>query len=328
MKIRFNPLMLGAFIVGAIVIAIGLLLGLGPINLFHSTGHFVFYLPRSVQGINNGSAVSLDGVRIGQVEQVRIYYNRNTHKSLVGVVCRIDKDLLRDLHGREINLTDARTLTNLISDGLFVQVQTTGVIGAKYVGLGFRPSSPPITFDHLPSSPYPVVPSVPSTMSELSDNISEILSNLRQIDFRGLMQQVNGVLASAQSQINELGTNHLTDHISSAAESVGNFVNSSDLRGAVSRLRQAAANFQNLVTNINAQVVPAGTNLNATLVSAKQSVQALDDLLNLRNQLGEQTQELLEQLNQTARSIEQLSDFLARHPNALITGRTKPAESH
>jgi paraquat-inducible protein B len=51
-------------------------------------------------------------------------------------------------------------------------------------------------------------------------------------------------------------------------------------------------------------------------------------LLNLRNQLGEQTQNLLDQLDQTALSIQQLSDFLQRHPNALISGRADKQKTH
>lgn len=300
---------------------VALLVFLGNVNLFHEVGHFVFYLPRSTQGVDEGSAVKLDGVRVGQVEQVHVYYDRSTHKTLVGVICRIDKDLVTDLQGRAIKLTDSRTLTNLVSEGLFVQVQATGLIGSKYVELGFQPVSQPLAFSQLPPSPYPVIPTVASTMSELSGDISGIVSNVKRIDFQGLIRHVNGVLTSAQGQINELGTNHLTDHVSSAAASFGDFMHSSELRGAVARIQDAAANLQKLTSTLNADVGPACTNLNVTLASARQSVQELHDFLAVRNQLGEQTQELLQQLNETARSIEQLSDFLRRHPNALISGR-------
>ena len=35
-------------------------------------------------------------------------------------------------------------------------------------------------------------------------------------------------------------------------------------------------------------------------------------------------QQTLDQLNETARSIRLLVDFISRHPSALILGRTKP----
>lgn len=327
MKLRLNPLLLGAFIVGAVIIIVVAFLGLGPVSLFHPVGRFIFYLPDSSQEVDVGSAVSLDGVAVGQVERIQVFYDAGKHDSFVGVVCRINKDVLTDVHGRPIRLTDQRTLNRLVSEGLFARVQTTGLVGAKYVELGFDSSVPPVALADLPRSSYQVVPTVPSAMSELTGNITGMLSNIRKIDFQGILRQIDGVLASVQGQVGELETNRLTDHVSAAAESLGRFVNSSDLRDAVANIEDAAANFQTLVTNLDVQVQPAATNLNATLVSARQSVQALQDFLTSRSQLGEQTEDLLEQLNQTARAIEQLSDFLQKHPNALITGRAQPRRS-
>ena len=323
MRLRLNPLLLGAFITGAVIIVIVAFLGLGPVSLFHPVGHFIFYLPNSSQEVGEGSAVSLDGVQVGEVERIRVYYDAGKHESFVGVICRINKDVLTDVQGHFIRLTDQRTLNKLVSEGLFARVQTTGLVGAKYVELGFDPPVAPVAMTGLPRSSYPVVPTVPSAMSQLTGNITGILSDIHRIDFESIVKQINGVLLSVQGQVGELETNRLTDHISDAAQSLGQFVNSSNLHDAVARIQDAAANFQTLVTNLNVQVQPATANLNATLVSARQSVQALQDFLTLRNQLGEQTQDLLEQLNQTARAIEQLSDFLQKHPNALITGRAQ-----
>ncbi|HUA65525.1 MAG TPA: MlaD family protein [Alphaproteobacteria bacterium] len=322
MKIRFNPLLLGLFVVGGVAIAIAALLGLGS-SLFHPAGHFVFYLPNSAGGLDQGSGVRLDGVRVGQIERVNIYYNPETQKSFVGVTCVINRNLLIDPQGNQLDITNPQKLKELVGKGLVVQVQTAGLVGTEYVELGFKGSEKPIVLTGLPSSPYPVVPAVPAKMAQLTDNISGIVSNLHQIDFGRLGQQINAVLVAANGQIAELQTNRLTDHISTAALSVGDFMNSADLRAAVARLDASASTLQSLLTNLNAQVAPTGTNLNATLVSARQSVEALQDFVKLRNQLGEQTYELMNQLNETARSVEQLSDFLQQHPNSIITGRTQ-----
>lgn len=326
MKLRLNPLLLGAFITGALAIVVSALLGLGTIS-FHSIGTFVLYLPKSTSGVTEGTAVKLAGVRIGEVQSVRIFYDRDRHKSFVAVICRIKKDLLEDVDGHAIKLTKNPVIKKMVKEGLFAQIQTSGLVGAKFVELDFNAPAEPIHLEQTPDLPYPVVPSVPSKMSELSDNVSDILDHLRQIDFSNTIQQVNATLASARGQIMELQTNQLTDHVSAAAKSFGDFMSSADLRQAITRLQLAAASFQTLVTNVDAQVRPAGTNLDATLASARRAAADLDDLLTLRNQLGEQTHELLEQLNQTSRAIEQLADFVKRHPNALITGRAKPRDT-
>jgi paraquat-inducible protein B len=322
MKIRFNPLLLGVFVIGGVAIAVLILLGLGS-SYFHPIGYFDFYLPDSAGGLDQGSGVSLNGVRVGQIDRIAVFYNPKLQNSFVRVTCEIDKNLLTDTEGNPIDIRDRKNLTDMIAKGLVVQVQTAGLVGNEYVELGFNSSTKPIELAGAPASPRPVIPVLPSTMSQLMDNLSGTVANLHKIDYHALVEQVNGVLVAAHGQINELQTNHLTDHISTAAQSVGDFVSSSDLRSAVARLQDTASAFQGLAKNLNAQVAPAATNLNATLNSAKQSLETLQDFLQLRNQLGEQTYQLMDQLNETARSVQQLSDFLQRHPDALITGRAK-----
>jgi phospholipid/cholesterol/gamma-HCH transport system substrate-binding protein len=326
-KIRLNPFILGAFIVGAVVLAVIGFLALSSTNIFQPAGHFVIYLPNSAQGIAAGTGVRLQGVRVGQVDQLHVLYDRQSRKSFVSVLCRINENLLSDVQGHPVNLTNRRTIRHLISDGLFAQVQTAGIVGAKYIELGFNASSPPTTPTGLPPAPYPIVPTVPGTMTEVMDDISGIMSKLRSLDLQGLVQRLDDVLAGARRQLGELETNQLTTHISSAATSFGQFMSSTNLRDTVTQLQAAAVGLQTLATNLNTQVQPLATNLNTTLVSANETAQNLRDLLALRNQLGQQTQDLLRQFDQTARAIQQLADFLQRHPNALITGRAGPTGS-
>lgn len=323
MKIRFNAVLLGSFIVGALALAVAAFLALGSSNLFRPTGHFIFYLSNSAAGLAEGTAVNLEGIRIGQVNTIKVLYDRHTKKSIVGVVCRVSRNLLTDLEGRKIPLTHPDVIRQLVNEGLYAQVQSAGVVGAKFVELGFNPPSPAFTPSGLPRSRYPVVPSLPSTMTRLTDNITGIVSKLRKTDFEGAVKQLQQVLASVNRQVGELETNRLTSHLSSAAASIDRFMTSADLHRAVARIQATAGDLQTLVTNLNSQVQPLATNLNATVVSAGETAQNLRDLLALRNQLGQQTQDLLKQFDRTARTVEQLADFLERHPNALITGRAR-----
>jgi paraquat-inducible protein B len=326
-KIRLNPVILGVFIVGAVALTVACFLTLSSTTIFQRTSHFVIYLSDSAQGVSSGTSVSLQGVRIGQVAQVNILYEPKTKKSLVKVICEISQNLLTDPEGKEIDLTDARTIRRLISEGLFAQVQTSGIVGAKLVELGFDSSGKPTTPQGLPPVAYPVVPTVPSTRAELTDDITSLMSQLRQTDFQGIAQHINEVLTSARLQLAELQTNKLTTHFSDAAASFSQFMSSRELHESVARVQAAAAGLQTLLTNINAQVEPVATNLNSTLVSANQTAQGVKELLALHGELGQQTQDLLRQLDQTAHAIEDLADFLERHPNALLTGRAPPGNS-
>ncbi|MCL5097029.1 MAG: MlaD family protein [Candidatus Omnitrophica bacterium] len=284
MKIGLNPIMLGAFIIGAVVLAIVALLGFGSTNLFQPTGHFVFYLLNSAQGVGNGTAVDLDGVLVGQVDRVRVYYDARARQSFVGVVCQIRRNVLTDIQGHRIQLTDERVLRSLITNGLVARVQTAGIVGAKFVELGFHdPSSLPPP-SGIPSSEYPIVPTLPSTFSEVTETIPQILTELRKTDLPGIAQRLKEVLEVTRVQIAELQTNRLTAHISSAAESLDKFITSPELHGAVAHVQSAASGFRGLIADIDAQVAPLGTNINATLGSFNQTSRNLQDFLTLRNQ--------------------------------------------
>jgi paraquat-inducible protein B len=323
-KIRLNPLILGAFIVGGVVLAVVGFLALNKSSIFGPTGHFVFYLSGSAQGLSAGTAVRLQGVRVGEVDKLRLVYDRKARKLAVAVECSTTKIVLTDTQGRHIDLTNPRTLKELISEGLVAQVQTAGLVGAKFVELGFNPSPAPAPAAGLPESQYPVVPTVPSTMAELTKDLSGVLAHLREADIPGIAQEAHAVLASVRRQVSELETNHLAAHVSDAAASLGQFMSSRELSGALEHIRAAAVGIQNLAAKLDTQVSPLVKNADTALTSANQVAQDLRDVLAQRNQLGQQTQDLLNQLDQTARSIQQLADFLERHPNALLIGRAPP----
>jgi len=330
MRIRANPLLLGSFILGGLALFLIVLLTIGSTTLFQPSGRFLFYLHGSAAGLSEGTGVSLDGVGIGQVEKVNVLYDRSTHKSLVSVLCEINKNLLTDLKGHKIELTDRKVLHSLITEGLRVQIQTSGIVGAKYVEIGFYDPAKYPPESGLPPSQYPVVPSVPSTMSELTGDASQIVANLSHADFQGLVEQAKDVLTATRRQLDTLEKNQLTDHVSSAAESVDTLISSPELQDAIVQVRAAAEHLQELVADLDKQVAPLGNNLNATLRQGQATLTTVDqtaanlaNFLSPGNQLGEQTRELLSQLTQTARTIERLAAFLERHPNALVTGRER-----
>lgn len=326
---RLNPFLLGAFIVGAVVLIVIALLFLGSANLFHPTTHFIFYLQKSAEGVDAGTAVNLEGLRVGEVNKVRILYDHDRRHSYVAVNCRIDRNRLYDATGKKINLRDTAVLQQLISDGLVAEIDTAGVVGAKLVELEFYPSSSavPKIPAGLPATSYPVIPAAPSKMSQIVDDASDIVAQVRQADIPGAVRKLEEVLDSTHRQIGQLQTNQLASHISSAADSISAFMKSPDLRDSLLHIRSAAADLQAMITNVNARVPTVASNLNTTLVGADATARNLRDFLALRNQLGEQTWELLDQLDQAARSIKELADFLERHPNALIAGRQSVTNS-
>ena len=88
---------IGGFVIGALLltlVAIGLL---GSGNMFRQTFNFVSFFDGSVAGLEAGAAVRLRGVRIGQVNDVRLAIpgeDRARTEFQIPVLYEIDKDLL------------------------------------------------------------------------------------------------------------------------------------------------------------------------------------------------------------------------------------------
>jgi len=64
-----------------------------------------------------------------------------------------------------------------------------------------------------------------------------------------------------------------------------------------------------------------------TLHSFHDAAESVRKLLGPQSGLGEEALRTLQQVTETAESLQQLADFLERNPNALITGKRRPARN-
>ena len=137
MRIRFHPVVLGAFVLGAILLGIAALVFLGRMHVFPRPQHFVVYFHESVSGLEKGAAVKMQGVRVGQVNALNVVWDEQTGQRVVVVVCQVDRQAVSDAQGRRIDITSARLLPGLIEKGLRARMVGEGTTGVRFVGLDF-----------------------------------------------------------------------------------------------------------------------------------------------------------------------------------------------
>jgi paraquat-inducible protein B len=94
-----------------------------------------------------------------------------------------------------------------------------------------------------------------------------------------------------------------------------------DLRKTMQHVSKVTENLEKLVENLDTDVAPS---VNATLEQTQKTLANVDRLLNAKSPMGYEMKQALIELGEAARSLRSLSDYLDRHPEALLKGKGTP----
>ena len=312
---RARPAVIGAFVLGAMALAVIGITIFGSGKLFRKTSTFVMYFTGSVDGLNVGAPVKFKGVEIGSVTQIRINLGEyRAQDSRIPVFVEID-DARATQQGAETNVDYVNTL---IKDrGLRGQLQPQSLLtGLLFVQLDFFPDTPIVTV--LPAdSSYREIPTVPTTLAEVQQAITRILAKLEKAD-------IEGMLATGRE----------------ALEGIRSVVTSPDLRrfeaglpGTLANVDEAVTSFRQLATRLDGETPPliaglkqTATQADSTLQEWKGTAKLLNDALEPDSALRNQLTAALDELTGAGRSVRLLADFLERNPSAVVRGRTASSQ--
>jgi paraquat-inducible protein B len=332
MKTKVSPTIVGAFVIGAMVLVVVALFSFGGVNFFDKPQRFVVYFDESVHGLDRGSQVKLRGVRVGRVIDLTIRYDRQQNHSVVAVVCEFSKDVINDNRGQPINVADRAELQALVDRGLRARLEVQALAtGMLFVGLDFRDPSenPPELRTTDPR--YVVVPFVSSAIEEFQASITEILADMKKIDFAGISKGLTAVLSDIPKRLEGVDLKGVTEQWKKTGAQIEALTTGPEVKKTFENLNGAVADLRATIGKLDAQVEPAGKELQATLGEAQKAVQAFNDaataartFISAQSWIGEELGDTLGHLNDAADSVKRLADFLERNPNALLTGRKRP----
>ena len=331
MSQKANPTLIGAFVCGAIVIAIGAILFFGSAGFFTKKQVFVTYFNQSVSGLAIGSNVKYKGVTIGKVSKVQLRFQGPGEPPLVRVLYEIDADNLLNKYGLTVNILDRNVHNRAVENGFRAKLDFESIIsGQLYLALDFyKDASPVVLQEGGINGPFEV-PAQPSDIEALLANLTKAIGNLGSIDFQGLAKDLQTLLASARDNINAMHLEQLGKSLNKTSESLNSLVSGEQVKNALSSVRQSFDQLTETLKNLN----PAIADLKPTLDEARNSLfnlqkttGELNRLLKPDSSLRYQLDSSLSQINAAAESIQRLSDFLQRHPNSLIFGRKIPNAS-
>jgi paraquat-inducible protein B len=333
-----NPMAIGSFMIVGLVLLIAALLVFGGGKFFQPKLQWVVYFDSSLNGLNVGAPVKVQGVQVGTVAAIVLQMDMDQHRLMKPVILDIVPGTIVNPNGEPIQpaLSDDerhRRVTKLIEAGLRARLETQSLLtGLLYVDLDFYPAFTPrltgLTYKDLPE-----VPSVPTTTEEVKNALEQTLQKIKDMPIDAMVQNLNATLIDIRAIVASDDTTRSREALAKT------LVESEKLLGELNRqlpplvkdvgkaVKEAGETVKvagGLVRDLRSETKPmlaateqALLKATAVLEEAKEAVTNVADTTASDSTL----QQSLVELRNAARSIRQLSDYLERHPDSLIFGK-------
>ena len=190
MSKKGNTAVIGAFVIGAIVLAVVGILAFGSGALFKKTDTFVLFFDGDLKGLSVGALVLLSGVPVGAVKDIRVYYKSSQAEFRIPVFIETDPARFHDLEDSKDLVPDEidpPELDRLIKAGLRGRLTLQSpVTGQLAVLLDLLPDTP---VNLQGDGRMPEIPTVPSSIERLA-------GALEKLDLGTLVANVNRAMAA------------------------------------------------------------------------------------------------------------------------------------
>ena len=251
---------------------------------------------QSSRGLAVGAPIDFLGVEIGRVREITLQHDvarKRYPVQVLGDIYPLRLGALRhamQLEGARPAASgvdvDTALLQRLVDGGLRAQMRTGNLLtGQLYVAFDFLGKGPAGKLALVDGAT--TVPSAPGTLSELQPQIAQIVANVNKIPFEAIGRDLQSTLKQAN--------------------------------GAIAQLTPEA---QKTLAEVTRTLATA----QRTLGSVQGSLENLDhNVLNPNAPVQRGLEDTLGEVQRAAQSLRVLSDYLQRHPEAVLRG--KPADA-
>lgn len=274
METRANYLLVGLFVLVMTAALFIFALWLGRAQFESNVERYEIYFVGSVTGLKKGSQVSYRGITVGEVVNLEID-PQNFERVLVTI--------------------EVQATTPVRADTI-ARLEIQGIAGVPFVMLtGGTLSSPQL--EAKEGEPYPVIASAPSRLEELLSGAPELVGRIED-----LLANANELLGpkNRESISNTLANfEAVSDAVADKREDISQAVN--DFTTTMANLRDASAQFEKLVVDVQSRTNTLAAQADTTLGSFNNAATTVD----------REVKPLLEDLRKASRSIAMAADEMA-----------------
>jgi paraquat-inducible protein B len=349
-----NKAVIGAFVVGAVALAVAGVLVFGGGEFFKKKSMRVMYFEGSVKGLKVGAPVVFRGVEVGTVNHIAISADPTDWTAKIPVIVELDPESW-GVPGWEKYDSD-KELSRAIERGLRAKLGLQSMVtGMLQIDLDFMPDTKPRLVGG--KTPYLEIPTTASGMEKFTQQIKdlplkEVLGNFSAtlLSIKDVVD--NPALKESVQHLNEtmLAVKKLIQHVD--VDVVGPVTQTIqdadqmilDVNGRIKPLLGKAdmtlAGIDKLVVDVDTVIKPLVTSIEGAVKSAKATSDTarpainnlgkafanIESMTRSDSKERERLDNMIKALSSAARSIRNWADYLERHPEALIRGKGGPKQ--
>jgi len=333
MSKQASPTVIGAFVVGAVILIATAFALFGGAQIFATKNRYIAVFAEPTNGLRVGANVMLNGVRVGYVSDIDLIIDDVSFETDTQVVLELINEDIKTKSGDELDSEFAARFNHerLIQEaGLRASLQMESfVTGQLSVALQLRPETEAVM--RAVDPPYDEIPTVASNVQELLNNLQSWFAEIQEnVDFRGLSQRLNDVLQA----LDDLAR---SEDMRESIAGINRLINDAEMQqlagqvvATLEEMRQASSAASNLFSNTEkdvdmlvADLQPALKRLAGALDEAEQTLAAAKSQLKGDSEQFYQLGTTLDELERAARSVREYFDYMERNPEAFLQGKSK-----
>jgi len=330
MTTRANATLIGAFVVGAITLAVLAIITFGGKGFLEKKGQIIMYFSGSVNGLDTGAPVTVHGVQIGSVRQIDVVFNPKTGDIRVPVIADLKPESIEEAKRLRIIPDDKEPLKTLIEKlGLRAQLQMQSVLTSQlYIELDYHPDT---EIHYYGNGSILEVPTIPMTLDQLNkalekmplddlaDDLTSSLKGLKKLlNSPEIMETVTTVNNSFK-EVQDL-SRQLQQQLKTTSAKIDKTLD--DIQDLAAEMKQTFKTTNRLIAEDSPQVTKlntALTNISSASDEISKAARAISGLEDSPERY--RLNQTLDEIAAAARSVRELADTLEHQPEAVLKGK-------
>ena len=260
--------------------------------------HYILHFNESTRGLTVGAPVEFRGIKIGEVVDIKAEFNQETFTPQITVLIETEPQRW-EIVGKARTGTEEeskKSMQILVAKGLRAQLKTGSLLtGQLFVDLDFHPDAPEAQVRY--GQTFPELPTIPAPLQILTARVNKLLAKIETVPIEQIGKDLGDTIQNVK---------HLSE--------------SKELLQAVQALNETLQETRQLVQNLDSNVAPA---ISSTLDQAQKTLVSVEGTLGQDSPLQHEMRQAIKELGEAARAVRILTDYLERHPEALIYGKGK-----